>query len=64
MQLDDRGRASVKITGLKPGEHKIRATYSGGGKFDYHGSSSPTKVCKAGSEEPVKPPSGDKVTAG
>ena len=41
MQLDDRGRASVRIAALKPGEHKIRATYSGGGKFDYHSSSSP-----------------------
>jgi hypothetical protein len=41
-QLDDGGRARVTITALKPGEHKIRATYSGGGKFDYHSSSSPT----------------------
>jgi hypothetical protein len=41
-QLDDRGRARVKIADLKVGEHKIRATYSGGGKFDYHSSSSPT----------------------
>jgi hypothetical protein len=40
--LDDRGWARVKIATLKPGEHKIRATYSGGGKFDYHSSSSPT----------------------
>ena len=42
MQLDDRGRARVRIAALKPGEHKIRATYSGGGKFDYHSSSSPS----------------------
>jgi hypothetical protein len=62
--LDGSGRARAKITGLKPGEHKFRATYSGCGKFDYHGSSSPTKACRVGSEEPVKPPSGDKVTAG
>jgi len=41
-QLDDRGRARVQIAALKVGEHKIRATYSGGGKFDYHSSSSPT----------------------
>jgi len=45
MQLDDRGRARVRIAALKPGEHKIRATYSGGGKFDYHSSSSPTLLC-------------------
>jgi hypothetical protein len=40
--LEDRGQARVKIAALKPGEHKIRATYSGGGKFDHHSSSSPT----------------------
>lgn len=45
VQLDDRGRARVKIAALKPGEHKIRATYSGGGKFEYHSSSSPTLLC-------------------
>jgi hypothetical protein len=44
VQLDDRGRARVKIATLRPGEHKIRATYSGGGKFDYHSSSSSTLV--------------------
>ena len=58
MQLDDRGRARVKIAGLKSGEHKIRATYSGGGKFDYHSSSSSTLVCTAGSEEHIRPKSG------
>ena len=58
-QLDDRGRARVKIPDLKPGEHKIRATYSGGGKFDYHSSSSPTLVCRVGSEERVKPKTED-----
>jgi len=41
VQLDDRGRARVKIAAMKSGEHKIRATYSGGGKFDYHSSTSP-----------------------
>jgi len=40
VQLDDRGRASVTVGHLKPGEYKIRAAYSGGGKFDYHCSSS------------------------
>ena len=55
VQLDDRGRARVKVPGLKPGEHKIRATYSGGGKFDYHSSSSSTLVWTAGSEKHVKP---------
>jgi hypothetical protein len=57
--LDDGGRARVRIAGVKPGEHKIRATYSGGGKFDYHSSSSSTLVCRVGSEEYVKRKSGD-----
>jgi hypothetical protein len=52
--LDGRGRARVPVTRLKPGEHKIRATYSGGGKFDYHSSSSPNVVCRVGSEGDVK----------
>jgi hypothetical protein len=40
--LDDRGQARVRIAALKPGEHKIRATYSGGGKYNYHSSTSPS----------------------
>ena len=40
-KLDKRGRARLKIADLKPGEHKIRATYSGGGECCYHSSSSP-----------------------
>jgi hypothetical protein len=47
--LDGRGRARVRITGVKLGEHKIRATYSGGGKFDFHSGSSSTLVCRVGS---------------
>ena len=39
--LNDRGQAAVTLAKLKPGEHTIRATYSGGGKYDYHSSSSP-----------------------
>jgi hypothetical protein len=42
INLDERGRARVMAPSLKPGERKIRATYSGGGKFDYHSSSSAT----------------------
>jgi hypothetical protein len=52
--LDDRGRARVRIADLKPGEHKIRATYSGGGKFDYHSSSSPTLLCMVPPERDIK----------
>ena len=55
MQLDDRGRARVTIARLKPGEHRIRATYSGGGKFDYHSSSSPNTLCTVGSKGEVRP---------
>lgn len=41
IELDERGCARVTVAGLKPGEHRIRATYSGGGKYDYHSSCSP-----------------------
>ena len=40
VDLDERGRARVVMPRLKPGEHKFRAVYSGGGKYDYHSSSS------------------------
>jgi Big-like domain-containing protein len=40
-QLDGRGRASITIGPLKSGEHRIRATYAGGGQYEYHASSSP-----------------------
>jgi hypothetical protein len=53
--LDGSGRARVKITGLKPGEHKFRATYSGCEKFDYHSSSSPTLICTVPPEKDIKP---------
>ena len=31
VELDGGGRAQTLLTPLKPGEHKIRATYTGGG---------------------------------
>ncbi len=40
VELDDRGRARIMIGPMKPGNHIIRATYAGGGKYDYHSSSS------------------------
>jgi hypothetical protein len=46
--LDERGRARLVVPRLKPGTHTIRATYSGGGKYDYHGSSSATLVFSVG----------------
>jgi hypothetical protein len=51
VQLDAQGRASIKTQMKSSGEHKIRATYSGCGKCDYHSSSSSTHICKVGSEE-------------
>jgi hypothetical protein len=42
--LDGRGRAQLTVGLLKPGEHTIRATYSGGGRYDYHSSSSANLV--------------------
>jgi hypothetical protein len=39
-KLDDGGRARVTLSRLKPGEHKIRAAYFGGGRHEYHSSSS------------------------
>lgn len=41
VELDDSGSARLTVGPLRPGEHRIRATYSGGGRFDYHSSSSP-----------------------
>jgi hypothetical protein len=34
VELDDTGAARLTVGPLKPGEHQIRATYSGGGRFD------------------------------
>jgi Bacterial Ig-like domain (group 3) len=44
VQLDGRGRARLTVGPLKPGEHRIRASYSGGGKYDYHSSTSPNLI--------------------
>ena len=63
VQLDDRGRAKVRIGRLKPGEHRIRATYSGGGKFEYHTSSSASHVCTIGPEGDLKPHRADHAPA-
>ena len=40
VRLDERGRARMTIQ-LKPGDHTIRALYSGGGEFGHHSSASP-----------------------
>jgi len=54
VRLDGRGRAHVTIT-LKTGTHTFRATYSGGGNFDYHSSSSGNQICTVGNAGDVKP---------
>ncbi|MEY2564986.1 MAG: hypothetical protein QOH88_3179 [Verrucomicrobiota bacterium] len=41
VELDDRGRARFITPRLETGEHTVRASYSGGGKFNYHTGSSP-----------------------
>jgi hypothetical protein len=56
--LNDRGRAIITIT-VKPGTHTFRATYSGGGNFDYHSSSSANQICTVGSAGDVEPASVD-----
>ena len=43
--LDSRGWASAMLNHLKPGEHTIRASYHGGGKHDYHCSTSGNHIC-------------------
>jgi hypothetical protein len=40
LQLDALGRART-ILRLKPGEHIIKAAYTGGGRYEYHSSTSP-----------------------
>jgi hypothetical protein len=40
VELDDTGTARVTVGPLKPGEHTIRASYSGGGRFDSHSGTS------------------------
>lgn len=44
--LCERGRAQVTLT-LKPGEHVIRAVYTGGGRYEYHSSSSANLIWPA-----------------
>lgn len=55
--LDARGRARATIARLKPGEHTIRATYSGGGRYEYHSSSSPNLLHTVAEEKRPDRPS-------
>jgi hypothetical protein len=48
VNLDARGRARVMLPSLKPGDHRFRAAYAGGGKFDHHSSSSATLLHSVG----------------
>jgi hypothetical protein len=51
IKLNQRGRAHFIIPRLKPGEHSIRAVYSGGGEYDYYSSSSPSLLYKVPREK-------------
>lgn len=48
--LDARGIARATIPRLKPGDHSLRAVYSGGGRSEYHSSSSPDLMHTVGKE--------------
>jgi hypothetical protein len=50
-ELDDQGEARITVGPLKPGQHRIRATYSGGGKHEYHSSTSPNLLYTVGNEK-------------
>ncbi|MEJ0075759.1 MAG: Ig-like domain-containing protein [Alphaproteobacteria bacterium] len=56
-ELDGQAQARTTLTRLKPGEHKIRAAYSGGGKLDYHSSSSPNLLYTVATEKSGTPES-------
>jgi hypothetical protein len=53
LELDERGRSRTTLI-LGPGEHKIRASYSGGGRFDYQSSTSANLVVTVG-KRPKRP---------
>jgi hypothetical protein len=44
MKLDEFGRISLTIDDIGPGEHSIRADYTGGGRHDHKPSSSPNLI--------------------
>ena len=54
VELDDRGSARVTVGPLKPGEHTIRATYSGGGRYISYSGSSPNLLRTVTSEPPSR----------
>jgi len=59
VQLDGQGWASAPVGPLKPGEHSIRASYSGGGKFDHQSSSSAHQIFTIGPAGDLRPYSAD-----
>ena len=56
VELDKRGRATFTTKRLARGDHRIRATYAGGGAHNHHPSSSPTLLHTVG--EDTQPPHG------
>jgi FtsP/CotA-like multicopper oxidase with cupredoxin domain len=62
-KLDEHGRAGFVVADLKPGEHKIRADYSGDGEYD--ASSSPNLLHTVGSgRDPTPAPMPDPMGPG
>jgi FtsP/CotA-like multicopper oxidase with cupredoxin domain len=62
VELDERGQAPFKTSELAAGEHKIRAAYdSGGGKYSYHSSSSPTLLHIVGRRDDLQDPREDQL---
>jgi len=53
-ELDEWARARITLH-LKPGEYRIRAMYSGGGKYDHHSSSSANLIYKVSEEQKKLP---------
>ncbi len=53
VQLNQRGIAQAVISELKPGDHRVRAVYTGGGEFNFYSSSSPSLII-AGFHEPLR----------
>jgi hypothetical protein len=54
IELDAVGQAEYTVGPLEPGDHQIRVTYTGGGEFAYHSSTSPNLVHTVALERPIR----------
>jgi hypothetical protein len=55
IRLNKQGQVSFMIDHLEPGDHMIRAVYSGGGRYKHHPSSSPNLLHAVGEETKPDP---------